>query len=98
MDKPNECGQNFVEILYGREMSLVSSKEYCSSRADSVKVPKGSAVTFRFFADSSTLEGFKPTGGKAVVAVATELRERNGKSEEWGRRSGRKGARLAQVT
>ena len=65
-------------------MSLVSKTEYCSSRADSVKFPKGSDVTFRFFADSSTLEGFKPTGGKSVVAVATELRERNGKSGEGG--------------
>ncbi|XP_043214298.1 neuropilin and tolloid-like protein 2 [Amphibalanus amphitrite] len=77
LNKPNECEQNFVQILYGSELYLNSTKRFCSSKADSVKLPKGQDVTFRYFATPPTLPGLldedDPT---TVVAVATELRER----------------------
>ena len=79
LDKPNECSLNFVQILYGSELSLTSTKYFCSSKADSVKLPKGQDVTFRYFAAPSTLSGLlDEEGTTSVVAVATELRERNG--------------------
>ena len=75
LDKPNECSLNFVEILHGPELNLTIKKHYCSSKADSVRLPKGEDVTFRYFAKSSTLAGLKKGGSTSVVAVATEMRE-----------------------
>ncbi|XP_037075328.1 neuropilin and tolloid-like protein 2 [Pollicipes pollicipes] len=79
LDKPNECKLNFVEILYGPELHLISQTHYCSSMADSVKLPNSQDVTFRFYAAPSTLPSLRAEK-TSVVAVATELRPRS--SEE----------------
>ena len=83
LDKPNECDLNFVEILHGPELKVDSVQKFCSSKADLVSLPKGHDMTFRYFAAPSTLEGLR-TGTASVVAVVTELRDKNG--EPQGRR------------
>ena len=57
LSKPNECDQNYVDLIEGRRFDMTSKmKHYCGSAADAVTTNGKNLLFFRYYSVKATLK------------------------------------------